>query len=133
MVLVDTSVFIDFLRGTNNAGTSLFDKVISSGIEFGINNFIYQEILQGSKTQKEFSVLQQYLSSLPFYDLKNGRKSFEDAAALNFICRKSGVTVRSTVDLLIAQTAIENGLFLLHNDNDFSNMAKCVSALKIYK
>lgn len=133
MVLVDTSVLIDFLRGSDNDSTSLLDRVISSGIEFGINNFIYQEILQGSKTQKEFTVLQQYLSSLPFYDLKNGRQSFEKAAELNYLCRKSGITVRSTVDLLIAETAIENDLFLLHNDNDFTNMAKCISALKIYR
>lgn len=133
MILVDTSILIDFLRGSDNDGTSLFDRVISSGIEFGINNFIYQEILQGSKTQNEFSVLQQYLSSLPFYDLKNGRQSFEKAAELNYLCRKSGITVRSTVDLLIAETAIENDLFLLHNDNDFTNMAKCISALKIYR
>lgn len=133
MILVDTSILIDFWRGSDNDGTSLFDRVISSGIEFGINNFIYQEILQGSKTQNEFSVLQQYLSSLPFYDLKNGRQSFEKAAELNYLCRKSGITVRSTVDLLIAETAIENDLFLLHNGNDFINMEKCISALKIYR
>ena len=100
---------------------------------YGISELIYMEILQGSKTPEEFNKLQEYLETIPFYCLLSGKESYEKAARLNFICRRSGITIRSTVNLLIAQTAIENDLFLLHNDSDFTNMAKAIKELKIYE
>lgn len=54
------------------------------------------------------------------------------AAKLYFKCRKKGITIRSTIDLLIAQTAIENDLYLLHDDNDFTLIAKVDQRLKEY-
>lgn len=100
---------------------------------YGINELIYMEILQGSKTPEEFNKLQGYLETIPFYYLLSGKESYEKTARLNFICRWSGITIRSTVNLLIAQTAIENDLFLLHSDSDFTNMAKTIKELKIYE
>jgi len=91
------------------------------------------ELLQGSKTPEEFNKLQEYLETIPFYYLLSGKDSYEKAARLNFICRRSGIIIDSTVNLLIAQTAIENDLFLLHNDSDFTNMAKTIKELKIYE
>ncbi len=131
MVLVDTSVFINYLKGIENFSTIKFDDIISKKIHFGINNFIYQEILQGSATEKEFKSLYKYLSNMFFYSLK-GKKSYSDAALLYYKCRKQGITIRSTIDLLTAQTAIENNLFLLHSDNDFTNIAKVTHDFKIY-
>jgi predicted nucleic acid-binding protein len=52
---------------------------------------------------------------------------------MNFTCRRAGITIRSTIHLLIAQTAIENNLYLLHKDEDFTNIAKIIPELKIYK
>ncbi len=131
MVLIDTSVFINYLKGFENSSTIKFDDIVSKRIPFGINNFIYQEILQGSANEKEFKSLYRYLSNMSFYFLK-GKKSYSDAALLYYKCRKQGITIRSTIDLLIAQTAIENNLFLLHSDNDFKNIAKVTNDLKIY-
>lgn len=130
MILVDTSVFIDFLRGIENESVAMLDKIIENRLSFGINNFIYQELLQGTKDEKEFSQLKLYLTSLPFFDLKNGKESFEQAALINFRCRRAGITIRSTIDLIIAQTAIENQLYLLHKDADFTNIAKICPELK---
>lgn len=65
------------------------------------------------------------------YSLKLGIQSFDNAAQLNFRCRRKGVTVRSTIDLLIAETAIENNIELLHDDEDYANMAKVISELKL--
>lgn len=132
MVLVDTSVLIDFSRGIDNPSAAKFEEMQNKGIPFGINNFIYQEILQGAKTRKEFDLLKKYLSSQKFYDLKEGQKSYEAAAEIYFTCRRQGVIIRSTIDLLIAQTAIENELFLLHNDKDFSDIAGIEKRLKEY-
>jgi predicted nucleic acid-binding protein len=89
-------------------------------------------VLQGSKNIAEYTKLKNYFETVPFYYLIHGKESFERAAFINFSCRRSGITIRSTIDLLIAETAIENNLFLLHNDSDFDNIARVVSELKIY-
>lgn len=133
MILVDTSVIIDYLKGISNKPVNSLDKIIENGIPFGINDFIYQEILQGSRTIEEFNKLKEYLETIPFYNLKNGKESYEKAAYMNLLCRKSGITIRSTIDLLVAETAIENDLFLLHNDKDFGMISKVFPELKIYE
>ena len=132
MILVDTSVLIDFLRGSSKPETDRLNEIIKQEIPYGINNYIYQEILQGAATEKDFKTLKTYLSTQRFYQLHQGIKSHESAALLYFRCRKKGLTVRSTIDFLIVQTAIENNLMLFHNDADFTSMAKIIKELKIY-
>lgn len=131
MILVDTSVLIDYLQGKDNNYTRKFQVVLDAGIHYGINSFIYQELLQGVKTEKEFMQLKKYLDTQRFYSLKDEKESFAKAALIYLKCRKKGITVGSTLDCLIAQTAIENNLLLLHNDEDFNKMAK-VANLRIY-
>jgi len=133
MILLDTSVLIDYLKDTKNAATNTLDEIIDNNLTYGICDYVYQELLQGTKTEKEFKKLKEYLETLPFYYLNYGKESFEKAALLNFKCRRAGVTIRSTIDLLIAEIAIENNLYLLHNDANFDNMAKKVTELKIYQ
>lgn len=132
MILVDTSVLIDYFKGIESGPAKLFDELVEHGIPYGINTFVYQELLQGSKTIHEFNTLKEYLETIPFYDLKYGKESYEKAAYLNFQCRKNGITIRSTIDVLIAEIAIENNLLLLHNDSDFDKMSKVIKELKIY-
>ena len=110
----------------------LSEQLVCQKIEFGINEYIYQELLQGARDDKEFATLKEYLSDLPIYSLKYGVQSFENAARLNFRCRRKGITVRSTIDLLIAETTIENDLVLLHDDEDYINMARAIPELKLY-
>lgn len=131
MILVDTSVLIDYFKGKENEAVLKLDYILTQNIEFGINNFIFQELLQGSANETEFNKLNMYLSSLNFYNL-SGKNSYFKAALINFNCRRKGITVRSTIDLLIVQTAIENNLSLLHKDNDFTNISSVVPELKIY-
>ena len=131
MVLVDTSVLIDYLRGTKNSASDKFQFILDSDILFGITSLIYQELLQGAKTEKEFNELKNYLGTQVFYDVKDKKTSFEDAAEIYFRCRKKGKQIGSTIDCLIAQTAVENDLFLLHNDKDFEKIAT-VTKLKLY-
>jgi len=133
MVLVDTSVLIGYFKGIDNPSNIKLDEIIDNKIPFGINSLIYQEILQGSRDKKEFNELKEYLRSLRFYDLKYGNESYEKAAYMYFQCRKSGITIRSTIDLIIAETAIENGLYLLENDNDYKSISKVIKELKLYK
>ena len=87
----------------------------------------------GCDNLKEFTLLKEYFETIPFYYLKHGKESYEKASMINLLCKNNGITIRSTIDLLIAETAIENELFLLHNDNDFQNMSKIITDLKIYE
>jgi predicted nucleic acid-binding protein len=132
MILVDTSVLISYFKGIDNEAAGKFEKILTSKIPFGINNFIYQELLQGVANEKDLNKLKEYLDTQVFYELRQGRKSYEEAAFIYYKCRKAGFTVRSTIDLLIAQTAIENNLLLLHNDVDFINISKAIKELKLY-
>lgn len=132
MILVDTSVFIHYFHNHSTRGAAYLEQLVCQKNEFGINEYIYQELLQGARDDKEFATLKEYLSDLPIYSLKYGVRSFENAARLNFRCRRKGITVRSTIDLLIAETAIENDLILLHDDEDYVNMARAIPEIKLY-
>jgi hypothetical protein len=132
MILVDTSVLIDFFRGINNPAKVRFKSILEQDIPFGITALIYQEVLQGAKSEKEYADLNKYLSSQRFFHPKDPIETFAKAARLYFRCRKKGITIRSTVDCLIAQISIENELLLLHNDRDFEAMA-AVAPLKFFE
>ncbi len=126
MILVDTSVLIDFLKGSKSEGGLKLQDILERKIPFGITSFILQEVLQGAASEREFSLLRRYLSSQHFYHLKDPVDSFAEAARLYMECRRKGITVRSTIDCLIAQTALEHDLMLLHNDNDFNAISKVI-------
>ncbi|MGP1443756.1 MAG: type II toxin-antitoxin system VapC family toxin [Treponema sp.] len=133
MILVDTSVLMSFLKDQKNQTTAQFDYILDKKIPYGITTFIYQEILQRAKTDKEYRLLKEYFETILLYHLKYGKASYEQAALLNIRCKQKGIIIRSTIKLLIAETAIENNLYLLHNDNDFINIAAVIKELKLYK
>jgi len=124
MILVDTSILIDYFKGNRNKEIEKFHFIQEKGIPFGINSHIYLEVLQGSKAEKDYKVLKKYLDTQIFYELKNGRESYAEAAKMYLKLRHKGITVKSTIDCLIARVAIENDLFLLHNDTDFTRISK---------
>ncbi len=131
MVLVDTSVLIGYLKGQTDNKTELLKDVLIRETPFGISSYTYQEILQGARNEKEFETLKEYLSTQKIYFLKQEISTFEKASRMFFDLRRKGSTPRSTIDILIALTAIEYNLILLHNDNDFDNISKHIPDLKI--
>lgn len=131
MILVDTSVLIGFFKGSKNESSQKFSMLLKKGIPFGINSFIYQEVLQGAKSEKEYALLKRYLETQRFYHPKDLVDSFQKAARIYFDCRRNGVTIRSSIDCIIVQTAIEHDLFLFHNDSDFDAMLSIVE-FKVY-
>jgi predicted nucleic acid-binding protein len=133
MILVDTSVLLDYLKNIENQKSKIFQDILERKIPYCITDYIFLEVLQGAKTDKEFEVLKDYLGSLPFYDLTEGKLSFEKVAKFNLQCRSAGVTVRSTIDLILVQIALEHDLGLLHNDRDFDNIGSVISKLVICK
>jgi len=132
MILVDTSVLIDFLRGVVNTKTDQFESILQLDIPYGISAYTYQELLQGARNEKEYNTLHDYLGSLVIYYLDANIHSFEKASRLVFDLRRKGVTPRSTIDVYIALTAIENNLMLLHNDRDFDAMIDYIDELSNY-
>lgn len=131
MILVDTSVIIDKLRKVENSKTLLLDKLHQTKTPFGISIYTYHEVLQGAKTEVEFNKLESYFSTQRILFVPNNVKVYSGSAKLFFDLRKRGVTIRNTIDVLIAFTAIINQIPLLHNDKDFDFMAEKIPELKI--
>jgi len=121
MILVDTSVLIDYLQGNQTKKASYLKYLVEHEESLGISSYTYLEVLQGARDQAEFKKLDKYLSALRIYPLK-GTKSFRDGAQFYFDLRRAGKTVRSPIDVLIALTAIQNKLWLLHDDRDFDTI-----------
>ena len=129
MVLVDTSVLINYFKGNDTPGTRHLEGLMEGA--FCITPIILQELLQGSRDEQEFTTLKAYLHTQLFCFPLDPVTTHENAAKIFISARKRGVTIRSSIDCLIAQIAIENKIPLLHDDRDFDAIAK-ISALKIF-
>jgi predicted nucleic acid-binding protein len=132
MILVDASVLIGYFKEQRGIPFTKFDFIINNEIPYGICDCIYQELLQGSRDEKEYKLLKEYLSTLPFNDLLYSRESFENAAMMYIKKKKKGITIKSTLDLIIAEIAIENNLYLLHDDKDFAGISNIYKNLMVY-
>ena len=118
MYLVDTSVLINHLRGIQTKNTAIFEHAETNGVPYGISSLTYQEILQGAKNQKEFDLIDKYLSTQKIYH--PSLETFKLAAKIYFDARKRGKTIRSSIDCIIMATAELEGLVVLSDDGDFS-------------
>lgn len=131
MYLVDTSVWIDYLQQRESEGGTRFAEALERGVPFGITGVIYQEVLQGAASEADFEKLSEYLGTQRFYHPRDPVESYQRAAGLYFRCRRAGVTIRSTVDCLIAQVSIEHDLLLLHSDKDYERMSNVIEELAV--
>jgi predicted nucleic acid-binding protein len=131
LILIDTSAFTEFLNKTGSPFDREIESLISKDKETAIADIVLTEVLQGIKNDKDYAEVKKSLLSFPVYSLK-GVDSFIAAADLYRKCRKKGLTIRNTIDLLIAQIALENDLILLHNDKDFDTLAGMCN-LRIYR
>jgi predicted nucleic acid-binding protein len=121
VILVDTSVWIDYFNGVENKQTESLDRILSEQSVL-LGDIILTEILQGFDSDKEFRLAKQALEPLDCVHL--GGKSLAIKAASNFrFLRSKGVTIRKTVDMLIGSWCIEHEVELLHNDKDFDQIA----------
>lgn len=131
MYLIDTSVWVDYLRDKDNMPVKTLNWILDNQIPFGITGLIYQEILQGALTAADAEKFQIYFGTQRFFHPEDEILSYQHAAKIYFDCRRQGITIRSTIDCLIAQIAIENNLILLHNDVDFIQIHKIASKLRL--
>jgi predicted nucleic acid-binding protein len=127
--LIDTSVWIDYFRDIKNASTTKFESILDRNLPFGLTGVIYQEILQGAVTDKDFDQLKDYLATQRFFHPQDEIVTYEFAAKLFYLCRRNGITIRSTIDCLVAQIAIEHNLVILHNDQNYNRIQSVVPEL----
>ncbi len=132
MILVDTSAWIDWLRGSATPSAAALDRVLDNALPHGITGVIYQEILQGARSESSLRRLAEYFGSQRFYWPIDPVQTHRDAAALYQACRAAGLTIRSTIDCFIAQLAIEHDLLVLHGDRDFERMAEVAPNLRLH-
>lgn len=124
MILVDSSVWIGLFRGDDTPQTRLMLSILQNDDEeLSIADIILLEVLQGFRSEKQAQTALQSIAGLPCFTL--GGKPLAVLAASNYRrLRQKGVTVRSTIDCLIATFCVENGFPLLHNDRDFDPFEK---------
>jgi predicted nucleic acid-binding protein len=117
VILVDSSVWIDYFRGVQSAQTEKLDILL--GIEpLAIGDLILTEVLQGFVTDSDFNQAKQLLMSLVIVEIGGQEIAIQAAQNYRFL-RTMGITVRKTIDTLIATRCIESEFTLLHNDRDF--------------
>jgi len=130
MVIVDTSVWIDFLKGRETLQVQKLEELLSEETDIFITGFIVQEILTGIKEKKEREKVR---SELEHFVLVNPSLNTHIQAAEIFDgCKKKGFTIRSIIDCLIASLALEYDLTLLENDKDYTFISE-VYPLKIFR
>lgn len=122
MVIVDTTVWIDYLNGVKTAQTDWLDREVEIQ-RMGLIDLILCEVLQGVKDDKQAAATRREISR--FEIMPSGSVELAIAAANNYRnLRAQGYTVRKTIDCLIATFCLRNGHSLLHNDRDFDSFEK---------
>ena len=122
MILVDSSVWVDYFKGTITPQTQMLDRLLGTE-PLAIGDLILTEVLQGFDDERDFNQARKMLTSLIVVEL--GGQQIAIQAAKNFrTLRSLGVTVRKTIDTVIATRCMERGYDLLHDDRDFDPFAK---------
>jgi hypothetical protein len=117
LILVDSSVWIAYFRGAPTAEVSHLDALLGQE-PLAIGDLILTEVLQGFASDKDFKTAKALLGALDVVPLAG--RTICERAAMNFrLLRRNGMSVRKTIDTIIATWCIENGYALLHNDRDF--------------
>jgi hypothetical protein len=125
MILVDSSVWIDYFNGLRNWQTDLLDDLLSN-VPILIGDLILAEVLQGFRSDDDFEVAKTCLNILPFREIGGYEIALQSAQNYRLL-RKKGVSVRKTIDVIIGTYCISEGITLLHNDRDFEPMVSLLS------
>jgi predicted nucleic acid-binding protein len=122
MVLVDSSVWIDFFNHRSNPQTDFLETLVNQEKDLCVCGIIYSELLQGIRDDAQCKHVQAVLDNLIYFE--HSKPLFLQAAHLYRRLRKTGITIRNPVDCQIAAVCLQHGLSLLHNDRDFDQIAK---------
>jgi predicted nucleic acid-binding protein len=125
MLVVDSTVWIDYFNGLENPQTDYLDQIVDR-TPILVGDLILAEVLQGFRDDSDFEKARRALSKYILVEMVNPELALQSARNYRLLRRK-GITVRKTIDSLIATYCIENEHDLLHNDNDFDGYEKHLS------
>ncbi len=117
MILVDSSVWIDYFNGISKWQTNFLDHALSSQ-PIVMGDLILTEVLQGFRSDQDFETAHSFLKELPFKQMGGYKVAVQGANNYRTL-RKAGITVRKTIDVIIATFCIIEEVPLLHDDRDF--------------
>jgi predicted nucleic acid-binding protein len=117
LILVDSSVWTDYFNGNLTWQTDVLDQYLSDR-PIIMGDLVLTEFLQGFKSNKDFNIARSFLHALPFRQMGGYEVAIQSAQTYRKL-RKMGITVRKTIDVIIATFCIIEGLSLLHDDRDF--------------
>ena len=123
MILVDSSVWIDLLGGVANAQTARLEELLEQRLIVGVADLVVTEVLQGTRTEALFLDAKATLERLPLVSVCNSDVSVRAARNYRYL-REKGVTVRKTIDTLIATRCIVDGFPLLYRDRDYDHFVR---------
>jgi predicted nucleic acid-binding protein len=117
VIVVDSSVWIDYFNGVDSAGSERLDKLL--GVEpLAVGDLILTEVLQGFRSDADYKTARELMTSLTVLEMLGQKMAIQSAENYRSL-RARGVTVRRTVDVIIATCCIKHGLPLLFEDKDF--------------
>lgn len=117
MIIADTSVWIDYFNGVETPQSTHLDALL--GVELiGIGDIILTEVLQGFRSDRDFQAAKTMMSTLVIFEMLGQSNAITSAENYRNL-RKTGITVRKTVDCIIANFCIQNNHTLLFSDKDF--------------
>jgi predicted nucleic acid-binding protein len=116
-LLVDSTVWIDFLNGKQTPQVEIFKKSIHNHDAICYCGFVMLEVLQGVGDDKQFAAVKKQFENLIY--LEEDRSTFELGAGIYRELRRNGITIRNSVDCLISAIVIQHGVHFLENDRDY--------------
>ena len=116
-VLVDSTVWIDFFAARQNAQTDRLKQSIRDGHQICVCGCVWLEVLQGVRLEKEYVSIKSHFEQLP--SLEDNRSTYELGATIYRELRRDGITIRNSIDCLIAATVMQHGVNFLENDRDY--------------
>lgn len=129
MILIDTTVWVDFFTNRQTQQVTQLTQLIKEREELCICGPILTEVLQGIRNTREHNQVEDLFSALLFLDMQ--KETFTLAAQIYRKLRLRGITIRKTIDCMIAAVAIEYKIPLLHNDRDFDPITKYCGLEKV--
>lgn len=131
MIVVDTSVWIDVINERETPKARRCIGLLEDGAPLALTDVIFTEILQGFRTEREATRVERHLRSFPVLCLQT-LDDYALGASLYRQVRRAGITIRKTLDCLIAVPCVREGVPILHSDDDFERIASCTE-LEIFE
>jgi len=129
MLVVDSSVWIDYFNGQDNSSTQFLDRILGVQ-EIAVGDLILTEVLQGFKSDKDFSQAKQVLNNFQLVEMLGVDRAIRAAKKYRDL-RKAGTTVRKTNDVIIASYCIDEKIPLLFSDKDFNPFVAKLSLVPV--